>query len=106
MSVVQTIIEFKYTNSIRQAREIEKIAAELAKLSNRDMTDAIQAINQNWTGENASTYLAKTTDTRNDISKTAISLQKTAASITKIAQNLYNAEMNALTIASERRYGS
>ncbi len=103
---VQSYIEFKYTNSIRQAQEIEKIAAELKKISDREMTDAIQAINQNWTGENASTYLAKTTNNRNDISKTAISLQKTAASITKIAQNLYNAEMNALTIASERRYGS
>ncbi|MCR5795638.1 MAG: hypothetical protein K6G61_09900 [Solobacterium sp.] len=98
------LIELKYSNSISQANKLDQIAASLARVASSDLGTAIQTVNANWKGENASAYLVKVNNVQVDITKTANDLRKAAAAIRTIARNVYNAEMTAYNIAVSRKY--
>ena len=97
-------IEFNFKQARRQADQLDNIADNLNGLAKDKLYDSMQTLSQNWRGENANAYLAKGNALQGEISSSASELHSIAADIRTIAQNIYNAEMEALRIAEEREY--
>ena len=97
-------IEFDFNQAKRQADRIDGIADDLSRLSQRKLENALQILSSNWKGTNASNYLKKGDRLQGEINGTVNELRSIASAIRTIAQNIYNAEMEALRIAEEREY--
>lgn len=97
-------IEFDFNQAKRHADELDSIAENLDNLSKNKLNQSMQTLSQNWKGANAAAYLSKGNALENDISKSASQLRSIASDIRTIAQNIYDAEMEALRMAEERKY--
>ena len=97
-------IRINYTNALNQAKALDNIAARLRDAANRDFQDAMSAIGAAWKSDSAPDYLKKGQKVREDMCKTAKNLGDIAEAIRKIAQRIYNAEMEAWRIAHERTF--
>jgi len=95
-------IEMDFSRANQKAQELDEIAADLSKLSNTDLENTLQGLNNEWKGENATKYIQKGTLLKGKISNTAANLKSVASTIRTIARNTYNAEMEALRIAEQR----
>lgn len=98
-------IEFDFEQARRRAAELEEIAADLSQLSKRDMENTRAELSGAWKGESAQLFQTKAGKLQEDIQDTAKELNTIAATIREIAQRIYEAEMEALRIATERQYG-
>lgn len=98
-------IQMDFAEAKKRASEIEEIASDLSNVSKRDMENTMGNIAAAWKGDSARQYLGKAERLQNDIQKTAGELQKVASTIRVVAQNIYNAEMEALRIAMQRDGG-
>ena len=97
-------IEFDFKQALSQADRVEQIADSLSKLSGNKFEGTMQNLSINWKGESANKYLAKGERLQGKMNVTANDLRRIASDIRRIARNLYNAEMAALEIASQRNY--
>ena len=97
-------IEFDFEQARRRAAELEEIAAELSRISRRDMENAKTELAGAWKGESAHSFQTKAGILQKEIKSTAGELNSVAAAIREIAQRIYEAEMEALCIAIEREY--
>lgn len=95
-------IKFDWDNAKAQAARLEELAAWLSAEVVGAMDDNAQQLHAAWTGENATTYLRKQDELKEEINCTANTLRAIASDIKSIARQIYNAEMAALAIARDR----
>lgn len=95
-------IRFNYNNAKRQAQQLDAVAERLERLSLKTMESSMQSLTSAWKGNNATAYLRKTDILKKDIKKTAASIRQAADEIRRVAKRVYDAEMEALRIASKR----
>lgn len=98
------MIEFDFKKALGQADKIDGIADRLGRLSGTELGSTMQNLSAGWKGENASLYLNKGNNLQEKINGTAKELYSIASDIRTIARRIYEAEMAALSIASERTY--
>lgn len=102
--VTREVIEINFRQAMRQADKIDAIANDLGKLSEEKFGSVLQNLAGAWKGENASLYLSKGSTLQGKMSGTVNSLHAVASDIRAAARRLYDAEMAALSIASNRTY--
>ena len=88
----------------RKASDLEKVASKLRRLANHNMSDELNNVSKNWRSPNASKFLNKGTALRERILAEAKSIENDAEIIRRIAQRVYDSEMEALSIAKKRSY--
>jgi uncharacterized protein YukE len=94
-------INFNFSQAKVQAQRLEAIAYEMKRTANLNFDQALSGLSIGWKGESATQYIRKAQHVRNDILNTAHDLEAVAASIRRVAQKIYNAEMEAKRIAEE-----
>lgn len=92
-------IEFNYAKAMRQAGNLEESANRLKQLAQASMSDTLQQLNANWTGENATAYIQKGRTLQQQISETAAELTRIAENIRTVARRMRDAEQRARDIA-------
>ena len=97
-------IEFDFKQALSQADRVDQIADSLSRLSDNKFEGTMQNLSLNWKGESANRYLAKGERLQGKMNVTANELRRIASDIRRVARNLYNAELAALEIASQRNY--
>lgn len=95
-------IQINFNRAKQQANELESLAKSLENLSGSELENLLEELSNCWKGDNATRYRQKGAALQAEISKTAKSIRNTANGIRSIAQNTYEAEMNAVRIAEER----
>lgn len=95
-------IRFNFRQALAQADELDGVADRLEKLSGKTMEGSMQTLASAWKGQNATAFLRKEDILKGDIKKTASEIHGIADDIRRIARRIYDAEMEALRIASER----
>ena len=95
-------ITMDFNSAKSKASELERIAADLKRLANTDLDGTMTNLSSDWKGDNATAYIRKGQNLKEQIQRTAASLEKTASTIRSIAQNIYDTEMEAVRIAEER----
>ncbi|MBQ9136704.1 MAG: WXG100 family type VII secretion target [Lachnospiraceae bacterium] len=96
----QVTMDFNSAKS--KANELDRIAGDLKRLANTDLDGTMTDLSADWKGDNATAYIRKGQNLKEQIQDTVSSLERTADTIRAIAQNIYNAEMEAIRIAEER----
>ena len=97
-------IEFDFKQAMAQADKLDTVANNLHNLSARRFETTMQNLSVSWRGENASAYRNKGERLQGKMNDTVNELHNTASEIRKIARRLYDAEMAALNIATQRNY--
>ncbi|MBS6645295.1 MAG: hypothetical protein KH366_17085 [Clostridiaceae bacterium] len=97
-------IRFNFRTAIKQAERLETSADQLKKLANASLETSLDTLSESWKGENAGAYIRKGVMLQKDIAATSEELNRVAADIRRIAKRIYDAEMEALRIASRRDY--
>ncbi|MBT9778510.1 hypothetical protein GPL15_18585 [Clostridium sp. MCC353] len=97
-------IRFNFRTAIRQAERLETSADQLKKLANTSLDNSLGTLSENWKGENAGAYIRKGAMLQKEIAATSEELNRVAGDIRRIAKRIYDAEMEALRIASRRDY--
>ncbi len=100
-SLYQIQMDFNHANS--KANELDEIAGRLENVANKDMENMLNALGQDWKGDNATKYIKKGFANRDEMLKTVKSLRNTASTIRSIAKNIYEAEKRAYEIAEQRK---
>ena len=95
-------IQMDFNRTKQKAQELDNIANQLARLAGTNFQNTLTALNSDWKGDNATAYIANGYALIENMTDTVGKLRNAANSIRKIAQNIYNAEMEALRIAEER----
>lgn len=97
-------IRFNFKTAIRQAERLEESAEQLKRLAKRSLESSLDTLSGSWKGENAGAYIQKGVTLQREIADTSDELERVASDIRRIAKRIYDAEMEALRIASERDY--
>ena len=96
-------IRLNFRQAMTQADRLDEVARQLENLSDRDMESSLRTLSSSWKGENASAFLQTGDILKGNIRNTAGAVRGTAGDIRTIARRIYQAEMDALRIASTRR---
>lgn len=97
-----TQIRFDFQNARQQADRLDELAGNLEQQVLRQMFDANQQLRNAWTGESANRFVAKQSELQEKIRSTIRALREIADEIRRIAKQVYDAEMQAYYIASQR----
>lgn len=97
-----TRIRFDFQNASRQADRLDELAGSLEQQVIRQLADTEQQLRTAWTGDSARRFTAKQAELQDKISRTARTLREIADEIRRIARRVYDAEMEALRIASQQ----
>ena len=103
MALTSALIYMNYQKALRQAQRLDSLAAELRNLANHNLDSTLTNVHRAWSGDSASLFLQKGVKAKEDMLKTAKSLQNTANAIRRAAQIVRAADLRALEIA--RRMG-
>lgn len=95
-------IQMDFDRAERQAGELDNIANDLNRISDRELPDMLNRLGSDWKGDNAGQYIQKGVNLSDQMKGTVTSIRQTASTIRTIARNIYEAEMEALRIAEER----
>lgn len=96
-------INMDFQNAKAQADKLDGIADSIEKHVSGQMRNAGNLLRSAWKGENASLYLQKEDRLAAQIQQTANDLRNIANDIRATARRIYDAEMTALRIATQRR---
>lgn len=96
---------FDFEKVASQAAELEELALALEQEGTGGLSDALDEVAGAWSGSASEEYLRRAGRFRNNVVATAKDLAHTASVIRKVAKTIYDAEMEAQRIATERRYG-
>lgn len=96
-------IQFNYRQALRQADTLETIAADLSRVAKTDMENSMRTLANGWKGSNASAFIAKEIRVQKNVSDLAKSVRSIASDIRRVAWTIYQAEMEAVRIAQERK---
>jgi len=95
-------IKMNYQEAIRQAKELDTLAGKVRSTANQKVEQSMQVLASGWKGSNASEFLRKYGELKQQILDSADELNSIADDIRRTAQIVYNAEMEALRIAQTR----
>ncbi len=94
----QQQIQFDHNLALSQAKQLENLSVEMESVT-RSVNTAMQEVSAAWKGENASAYLRKGEQVKNNVSRIAADLQTIAEEIRAAANRVYQTELNAVRIA-------
>ena len=97
-------ISMDYNRTISMANNLLELASQFKKITQEDAIAQLNTLNSNWKGENSEHFIRKASGYLQSKADVADQLEELANSIKINAQNVYNAEMQALRIARERTY--
>ena len=100
---MELIFDFEKVSA--QAGRLEELAQALEREGKGNLTDALDEVAGAWSGSASEEYLKRAGKYRDNVVTTAGDLAHTASVIRKVARAIYEAEMEAQRIATERRYG-
>ena len=95
-------IRMDFKRAKEKAEDLEEVSQELKKLASGPYDASLEQLSRHWKGENASSYIKKGGDLREQMLKTAQELGNTAQVIRQIAREIYEAEMEAWRIVHDR----
>lgn len=98
----EVTIQMNFSSAMRQAQQLENLAAELSRLSTNELSASLSAIAGAWKGDSSNLFLQKGNALAGQISDSAQALRNAARDIQSIARRTYNAEMRALELARLR----
>lgn len=101
MALSEGQIYFNFSQANAKADELDRAAKKLEKEAIQEMDSIISAVNHNWTGDNATAYIAKCKTEMTKLQQVAQNIRTTASTIREIAERLKAAELEALRIARE-----
>lgn len=104
MAKTMYTIQMNFQRAKSQADKLERIARDLSRVADNDMSGCMRDVSANWKGENAKIYVNKGYAVAENIRSIASGLNQAAATVRTIAQNTYNAERRALELAKKRKY--
>ena len=97
-------IEMDFKRAKKQAKELREAAGSLDILAKQNLEEFMAALAGGWRGEGAAAYLEKMKALQTAIGQTATDLEDISGEVEDAAQRIYDAEMEALEIARERRF--
>lgn len=95
-------IQFDFDQAMRRANEIDELGADLSKIARKDMENTQAELLAAWKGDSARLFQSKANKLQTQVNRTAAELNGIADSIRIIARIIYEAEMEALRIATQR----
>lgn len=95
-------IKMNYREAIQQADELDALASKVRSTANDKVEQSMQLLSSGWKGSNASEFLRKYGELKQQILDSAKELNSIADDIRRTARIVYNAEMAALQIAQTR----
>ncbi|MBR3307991.1 MAG: hypothetical protein IKI75_12160 [Lachnospiraceae bacterium] len=96
-------IRLNYQKAMGQADKLTTIGQDIKNMADRDYEETIDGISTAWKGENADSYLSKAKELQGRMNATGQNLIDIADEIRRKARAIYDAEMEALRIAEERK---
>ncbi len=97
-------IYLEYEKAMSQAETLMQLAGELDSAVAAETRETAAVLTAVWKGESAEAFLAKCDTWGQKCADCTSSLTKSAEAVKTIAQNIYNAEMQALRLAETRAY--
>ena len=98
-----TEIYFNYATAIRQAHQLDEIAAKLKNTANQDMERILENVSRVWKSpESVPAYIRKGRKVEEDMQTTADNIRNIAEVIRTIAERMKATELAAWEIANER----
>ena len=97
-------IEFNYERTIKQAEEIESLASTTVNIADQDISGCLQNLFASWKGDNSVDYIAKVSPIVGNTERLSSYLSSISGTIKMEAQNIREAELEALRIEEERAY--
>ena len=97
-------ISMDYNRSISMTHELEEIAERFRRITQEEAINELNTLASNWRGENSDHFMRMVSTYLRSTSDVATELERIASRLRANAQAVYNAEMNAIRIASERNY--
>ncbi len=94
----QQQIQFDHTLALSQVKQLESLSGGMENVT-RSVNLAMQELSSAWKGENASAYLRKGEQVKNNIARIAADMQTIAEEIRATANRVYQTELNAVRIA-------
>lgn len=98
-------IKVDFQNAREQAQRLDDLAGRIDSEIAGRMTESNEQLHAAWTGENATRYLRDLDNIGDSWAGVARSLRIMADMIRLLAQQIYDAEMEALRIAQTRSSG-
>lgn len=95
-------IKLNYREAIQQADELDTLASKVRSTANDKVEQSMQLLSSGWKGNNATEFLRKYGELKQQIMDSAKELNSIADDIRRTAKIVYNAEMTALQIAQTR----
>lgn len=95
-------IKMNYREAMQQARDLDTLAGKVRTTANQKVEQSMQLLSSGWKGNNATEFLRKYSELKQQILDSADELNAIADDIRRTAQIVYNAEMEALRIAQTR----
>lgn len=96
-------IEFDFNQALQRASEIDELGLDLARVARQDIENTRTELHAAWRGESEQLFQTKAERLQTQVNKTASELNGIADSIRSIARIIYEAEMEALRIATEQQ---
>lgn len=96
-------IKMNFAKARNDAARLDQVAASLRSLSRNQLNSSINNLSAAWTGANSRLFLRKEGQLQTDIEQTARALNDVADDIRRIAQRVYEAEMRACAIVTNRK---
>lgn len=98
-------IYFDFSAARREAGRLDDLADALSQSAVDGMENTSRQVGRAWRGESANTYMRKSAALQEQLDRTVSELREIARDIRAIAKAVYDAEMEALRIATQRRSG-
>lgn len=92
-----------YREAIQQARDLDTLADKVRSTANDKVEQSMQVLFSGWKGNNATEFLRKYGQLKQQILDSAKELNAIADDIRRTAKIVYDAEMAALRIAQTRK---
>lgn len=95
-------INMDFQKAEAQVAELKQLASQLSAVADEDLNRTLGNIAASWEGENAEAFIEKGNLLKQKITKTAGELLSAAGALHSIAENIKNAELDAIRIAAEK----
>lgn len=97
----QSEIYYDYQLAKAQAAKLQELATRLRGFANQDYENIISEISLTWKGDSANAFRSKAEIIKSDLLNTANELERTSEKVLRTAKQIYQAEMNAITLIKE-----
>lgn len=96
MAKTEQQIMFDYRRAMQQADTLSEIASGIKKVGNNTMSNSLNNVSKNWTGDNSNAYVKKGNTLKGKVERSSNNINSAASTLRTMAKNIYNAEMASL----------